>query len=326
MSRIRFVVPSLRIASIVAACLLALPAAGQPKNFVYLGQDELDDSMPILNRSDISGAEIMYAWSNLEPEKGKYDFSMIEHDLAFVRPSGKALYIEVLDRFFQPGSRLLPRYLLESPEYSGGLSWQGSDKPRPWSGWVAQQWNPLVRKRFQALLKALANRFDGRIAGRILTETAASIDYEKPPAGWSCDSYYEGTLANALTARRAFRHSNIVQYANFWPCEGKENPAYMRRFFDFAAANHIGVGGPDIVPWNKGLMLNSYPFIRVYRDKIPLVALAVQEPTLEYFNPETNKPFTRVEFTRFAYVYLRADVIFWSKSSPWLTGPIVKPE
>lgn len=229
----------------------------------------------------------MYAWSNLEPEKGKYDFSMIEHDLALVRPSGKALYIEVLDRFFQPGGRLLPKYLLESPEYSGGLSWQGSDKPR---------------------------------------QTAASINYEKPPAGWSCDAYYEGTLANALTARRAFRHSNIVQYANFWPCEGKENPAYMRRFFDITAANHIGVGGPDIVPWNKGLMLNSYPFIRVYRDKIPLVALAVQEPTLEYLNPETNKPFTRVEFTRFAHVYLSADVIFWSKSSPWLTGPIVKPE
>jgi len=40
-------------------------------------------------------------------------------------------------------------------------------------------------------------------------------------------------------------------------------------------------------------MRNSYPFIHDYRDKVPIVAMAVQEPTLEYVNPATAKPFTR---------------------------------
>jgi hypothetical protein len=46
--------------------------------------------------------------------------------------------------------------------------------------------------------------------------------------------------------------------------------------------------------------------------------MAIQEPTLEYLNPQTGKPFTREEFERFATGYLGADIIFWSKDTPWL--------
>ena len=309
------------------ASLLFAPqlARAQPQNFVYLGQDELDAALPILDRPDIGGVQVMYVWSNLEPEKGAYDFSMIEHDLALARTRGKAMYVEVLDRFFQPKARHLPRYLLDGSEYGGGLDRQGDAKPHPWSGWIARQWDPAVRARFQALLKAIAKRFDGRIAGIILTETAAAVDKENPPKGWSCERYFAAEKENALVARRAFKRSHVVQYANFWPCDSVEAPEYMRRFFDFAVANRIGVGGPDIVPWQKGQMLNSYAYIRVFRDKVPVVAMAVQEPTLEYVNPETGKPFTRREFARFAEVYLGVDVIFWSKDTPWLHEPIGAP-
>lgn len=309
----------MRMLGLLACLLLAAgEVRAQPQNFVYLGQDELDLNLAILDRPDIAGAQLMYIWRNLEPERGEYDFSMIEHDLALAAARRKAMYVEVLDRFFQPKARHLPQYLLDEPEYGGGLAWQGDTKPHAWSGWIARQWDPAVRARFQALLRALARQFDGRIAGIILTETAASVDEEKPPEGWDCDRYFEATKENALVARRAFTRSHVVQYANFWPCDSFDSSGYMSRFFDFAAASRIGVGGPDIVPWHKGQMLNSYAFIRVYRDKVPIVAMAVQEPTLEYVNPETGKPFTRREFGRFAMVYLGADVIFWSKDSPWL--------
>lgn len=309
----------MRLLSFLACLLLAIvPACAQPRNFVYLGQDELEPALPILDRPDIAGAEIMYVWSNLEPRKGEYDFSMIEHDLALTQARGKALFVEVLDRFFQPKARYLPRYLLEEPEYGGGLAWQGDTRPRDWSGWIARQWDPKVRARFQALLEALARRFDGRIAGVVLTETAASVDKQTPPEGWDCDRYFEAEKENALFARRVFKRSHVIQYVNFWPCESHNSRGYMSRFFDFAVANRIGVGGPDIVPWHKGQMLNSYAFIRVFEGKVPIVAMAVQEPTLEYVNPDTGQPFTREQFERFATLYLGADVIFWSKDSPWL--------
>ena len=300
-----------------AAPVSAWPIS-KPRDFVYLGQDDLDQNLPILDRPDIAGAEIMYIWRNLEPQKGRYDFSMIEHDLALAKARGKAMYIEVLDRFFQPNARYAPQYLLDDPEYGGGLTPQVESKPTKMSGWVARQWDPNVRHRFQALLRALARKFDGRIAGIVLTETAIGVDKDSPPKGFSCDSYFNAELENALVARQAFRRSHVVQYVNFWPCDWSNAQGYMSRFFEFAAAKHIGVGGPDIVPWQKGQMLNSYAFIRVYKDKVPIVAMAVQEPTLEYLNPETGKPFTRDEFKRFAATYLGVDDIFWSKESPWL--------
>jgi hypothetical protein len=312
------------LACLAAACAAfhTFPASAQPqpakkmRHFVYLGQDELVLNLPILDRPDIAGAQVMYVWSNLEPKKGAYDFSMIEHDLALAKARGKVMYVELLDRFFKSTSRYLPRYMLEEPRYGGGLSRQVQTEP-PMSGWAARQWDPEVRERFQALLKALATRFDGRIAGLILTETALAVETERP-ADFDCDVYFEAEKENALVARRAFRRSHVVQYVNFWPCEFANSRGYMSRFFDFAAANRIGVGGPDIVPWRKGQMLSSYPFIRVYQDKVPVVAMAVQEPTLEYVNPETGKPFTRREFDRFASLYLGVDDIFWSKDSPWL--------
>ena len=157
-----------------------------------------------------------------------------------------------------------------------------------------------------------------RIAGLVLAETAATVDRDAPPEGWDCDAYFAAEAENALFARRAFGRSHVVQYVNFWPCGWANARPYMSRFFELAAANGIGVGGPDIVPDRPGQMANSYPFIRAYRDRVPLVAMAVQEPTLEYVNPATGRPFTRREFESFAIDYLGVDAIFWSKDSPWL--------
>jgi len=92
----------------------------------------------------------------------------------------------------------------------------------------------------------------------------------------------------------------------------------MSRIFALAAREHIGLGGPDIVPDQKGQMRNSYPFFHQYKGRLPLVAMAVQEPTLTYVNPATHAPFTRSEFTAYADQYLGVDIIFWSPRAPWL--------
>ncbi|WP_324251595.1 MULTISPECIES: Mammalian taste receptor protein (TAS2R) [Photorhabdus] len=93
---------------------------------------------------------------------------------------------------------------------------------------------------------------------------------------------------------------------------------YMSRFFNFASKNKIGLGGPDIVPYQSAQMKNAYPFFNRYKGKLDLVTMAVQEPTLTYTNPKTKKPFTEEEFTNFAENYLGANIIFWSTTTPWL--------
>ena len=116
--------------------------------------------------------------------------------------------------------------------------------------------------------------------------------------------------------------SHVVQYVNFWPCEWNNDKKFMSRAFEFAHANGIGLGGPDIVPYKKAQMKNSYPFFNQYKGKLSLVAMAVQEPTLTYTNPETKKPFTREEFVAFAQDYLGVDIIFWATAR---RGSSLKP-
>jgi hypothetical protein len=308
----------------VCACLTAMPAlaqAAEPANFLFSGAGELASIETLIARPDIAGVQVVYSWKSLEQARDDYDFSAIRADLEFLERRGKRLFVQVQDRFFEPSHRAVPRYLLEEPIYGGGLAPQG-DNPGEGlpasSGWVAQQWNPAVRQRFQALLSALAREFDGRVYGVNLPESAADIDLKSDRSGFDCDRYFAAEIENAGHARRVFRKSHVVQYVNFWPCEWDDDRRYMSRAFAFAAEHGLGLGGPDIVPYRKGQMKNAYPFFNRYKGKLALVAMAVQEPTLTYTNPATGKAFTREEFVAFARDYLGVEIIFWSVASPWL--------
>ncbi len=292
-----------------------------PRAFLYTGSTDLSAIMNELLRPDIGGVQVVYNWKELEPHKGTYDFSDIENDLAITEKLHKKLFIQIQDRFFEPRARNIPLYLQRDPVYGGGLVPQsdnpGQGKP-PGHGWVAMQWNSHLRFRYQQLLKALAERFDGKVYGVNLPETAVDIDPDHAPGGFTCQKYFDAEIENMNYARSVFHKSYVVQYVNFFPCDWGDSRHYIERLFADAAAHHIGLGGPDVVPYRRGQMKNSYPFFHEYRGKLPLVAMAVQEPTLTYINPNTNKRFTKNEFVDFAQNYLGANIIFWSTISPWL--------
>lgn len=306
---------------------LALGWAGAteaaPLHFLYAGQGDLQRLQSILERPDIEGAQIVYNWKALEPREGVYDFSAIKRDLATTDAAGKKLFVQLQDRFFSVEARNLPDYILDGPAYGGGLVAQidnaGEGQPVG-HGWVAMQWNPAVRERYQALISALALEFDGKIFGINLPETSIDIDMEAEGIanGFSCDAYFDAEIENLSVARAAFSQSHVVQYVNFWPCEWNNDRNYMGRLFEFAAAHNVGLGGPDVIPNRIGQLKNAYPFFNQYKGRLSVVAMAVQEPTLTYTNEQTGKPFTKDEFTAYASDFLGADYIFWSSASPWL--------
>lgn len=295
-------------------------AADSPANYLFLGGNSLASAAKLLARPDIAGAQAVYSWRELEPQKDHYDFSRIDADLAAASAAGKRLFIQVQDRFFDPKARNVPDYLMAEPAYGGGIVPQSDNagQGKAGSGWVAMQWNPAVRERFQKLLAALGARFDGRVYGVDLPETAIDIDEKHPPKGFACDGYFDAELQNLGAARAAFPHSQVVQYLNFWPCEWNDDHHYMDRLFTYAVANGVGLGGPDVVPWRKGQMKNAYPFFNRDKGKLKLVAMAVQEPTLTYTDPKTGKRFTQDALESFARDYLGASIVFWSPQAPWL--------
>lgn len=133
----------------------ACPIKGDSiRHLVYFGRDrQLIRDHPLLSHPLFKGAQIMYPWRQLEPEKGRYDFSQVKEDYEYLKKFGKTLFIQLQDATFSTKYEGVPLYLL-SKEYNGGAVPQYDDNNKP-AGWVAKRWNKKVRERFQLLFEAL---------------------------------------------------------------------------------------------------------------------------------------------------------------------------
>lgn len=284
-------------------------------NFLFVGgEHNLTQYKNLLINNNLDGVQVIYTWKQLEPQFNKYDFSLISQDLTYLNSIHKKLFIQIQDRFFTPNARNIPSYLLTNPVYAGGLVAQ-MDNPgehkKQVQGWVSINWNNKVAQRFHSLIINLARNFDGKVYGINLAETAIDINMKADKTGFSCDKYFNAEINTLKLTKQYFTHSYVVQFVNFFPCEWDNDHNYMGRLFKLAQSDNIGLGGPDVVPYQKAQMKNSYQFFNQYKNNLVLVAMAIQSPDLTYINPITHKSFTKQELTNFALNYLGATIIFW---------------
>ncbi|MEZ5888662.1 MAG: hypothetical protein R3D56_17540 [Paracoccaceae bacterium] len=99
-----------------AACPLA---ADKIEHFVYFSRDrDAIRDHAFLTSDRFVGAQIMYAWRQLEPTEGHYDFSLIQSDVDYLAKHGKRLFIQLQDASFSPEYKPVPDYLVTG-EYDG---------------------------------------------------------------------------------------------------------------------------------------------------------------------------------------------------------------
>ena len=287
---------------------------------------------PALRDRRFAGAQVAYSWRSLETAPGRYDLSAIEADLEWVRSLGKSLWVQLQEKSFTPRVNV-PAYLLSDPRYGGGVLRQSMasaperDKTQPLGadeyGWVPQMWLPAVRARYRALVRHLGQRMDGRIAGINFSESSIDIGEELPgghtryPKGFTPDRYVHALQENMRVLASAFRVSVPMVYLNFLPDEWMpdQDRGHMRGLFALAQALGMGVGGPDLTPFKKGPMSQSYPFFHAYPPHL-FKAMAVQSGNLRQTNPRTGAPYTVQELLDFARDYLGLDLIFWGIEDP----------
>lgn len=301
-------------------------------HFVFFGahREAIRTDSLFLNTPSVEGAQIRYFWSALEPARDKYDFTLIRDDIAFLKSHGKKLWVQLADVSFLLDSMPVPRYLLEDPAYHGGAAntYSSDDeaKAKP-AGWVARRWDPAVRERFQKFLTQLGAAFDGKIEGINLTETSIGFPDSTGklvPSGFTNDSYREGIASNMRALRRAFPKSVSMQYANFMPGEWRpsEDKKYLSGVYDLARTIGMGVGGPDLMPYRRGQLGNSYPLIRDIANQVP-TGLAVQDGNLAEVNPQTKQKVTATELVDFAKNNLKLDYIFWGREEPYYSTEVI---
>jgi len=176
-----------------------------------------------------------------------------------------------------------------------------------------------VRDRFKKLLVALGKEFDGKVEGVNLAETAFDIGRSGAlfPKDFTFEKYRDGVIANMKAMREAFPKSVVLVYANFMPGDGS-----LPAIYEAARKLRVGVGGPDLLPYQTWQMKNSYPLIRASSAHVA-VGVAVQEGNYHHINPQTGKEVTIAEILKFGEEYLGVDYIFWSNEEPYYSERLV---
>lgn len=301
-------------------------------NYVFFGRDrERIKEETFLKTTGFEGAQLKYTWKELEPTKNNYNLSLIMNDLEFLNARGKKLFIQIQDVSFDLDIINVPEYLRNEPEYGGGadIAYQFEDEEETKAipeGWVARRWDPKVRERFQLLLAVLGEKLDGNIEGINLPETAVEFgnkgDYH--PKGFTFEIYRDSLLDTMKALKDAFPNTVVIQYANFMPGEWLpwEDHSYLKSVYDYAKDSNVGVGGPDLLPFRKGQLNNSYPFIRQSAGIVP-TGVAVQWGNYEDTNPETGERISISEIFEFGKDNLKLDYIFWGTQEPFYTENVI---
>ncbi|WP_222939704.1 hypothetical protein [Photobacterium sp. BZF1] len=296
------------------------------KHFVYFAGNRASlKDHPLLTSERFTGAQIMYPWALLEPEKGQYDFSAIEEDYQYLKAHGKKLFIQLQDATFSVEFRGIPAYL-NSDEFDGGSVPRFYDNGKQ-DGWSAKRWNTKVQHRFALLIAELGKSYDGKIEGINLQETAAAADSETDPT-FSESGYVAGIKANMRALSKSFTISSTMQYANFMPGEWLpwEDKGYLREVYAYGEQIGVGLGGPDLMMRRRGQLNHALAMMHENEYSVPL-GIAIQDGNYIGETDNTTVVNERKNIVpalhSFAQNFLNVDYMFWVNQEPYFEQDVL---
>jgi hypothetical protein len=198
----------------------------------------------IANVPAIRGVTQRYNWSAIEPEKGKYDFRVIEADLAKLRPHKKRLIVLFMDRSWSDPSKepSNPKNKAHLPAYLGS-----GIVDHPEYGHFAAIWTPQVMDRLILLDAAMAKRFDDEplFEGMRYEEITAGLTAGKVgvPKEFSVAGMIHQWERFITAARWNWKSTNVFLNTN--TLGGITGPLTL---IEKAWHVGLGVGGPDVIP------------------------------------------------------------------------------
>lgn len=306
-----------------ATCPIAVDTI---QHFVYFARDrDAIRGHALLKSSRFQGAQIMYSWKHLEPQKGVYDFSIIKDDVDYLARYGKTLFIQLQDASFSTRWRAVPNYLL-TDEFDGGIAKQFRDDGTHF-GWVAKRWSAPVRERFRALMQALSHEVGDKIAGINLQETAIGVSAETDPT-FSEERNVQGIKDNMKALAETFPNTPKLVYANFIRGEWLpyKDKGYLKSIYQYGEKIGVGFGSPDLLMHKKGHLNHPIAMMHENNFSVPL-GIAIQDGN---YVGQTNSHQVKKERTSlvpklhaFAKDFLRIDYMFWVNQAPYFEEDVL---
>jgi alpha-galactosidase len=265
-----------------------------PGHYLTLASTEPRETWKVISgEKKFVGGQRIYTWRQLEPEKGQYDFSAIEADLALLHRQQQRLFLEVWDNSFDGKTMPVPDYLLGA-EYKGGIARPENNKRVT----RTKRWVPAVMDRYLLLVEALGKHFDNNpdFAGFIHTETAMEDkgDGFEDYSGIDFDVQMHRLIAES---RKAFPHTPVIVQGNWYSYDGL---AGLMKLAEYAEEEGVGWAGPDLVP---GQDIWGYEIIKRKAGKMPL-GLSAQWDSYK-------GKWTAKQLLDFAVNDMKLNFIFW---------------
>ncbi len=263
----------------------------------------------------LRGMQLRYLWGWLEKSPGVYDFSSIDEHLAKLTKIGKRLVIQVQTKSFEADWKLIPDYL-KAPEYEGGtFAFSDWGSKTSIDGRNIKLWNPMVRDRLVALLKALGQRYNSHpnFEGIGMIETAMGQAIT-PLTTAQTDKWFDNLIIVHQKMRTFFPNTMTIQEINY-PRE------YLKQITTAMVKMGGTIGSPDIYPDEPGLNFpgDAYSPQGAYKYFSQLSGIVPIAPTAEkvnYLNTRGDKKGhvpTIQELLVFARDDLKANYIFWQR-------------
>ncbi|MFA0961017.1 hypothetical protein AB9P05_04375 [Roseivirga sp. BDSF3-8] len=230
-----------------------------PGHYVAMGPHINLPEIKHLQEPALRGVNKRYHWRILEPEKGVYDFSAIEKDLAYCEAQNKQLVVFLCDKsFWKRGA--VPHYLKQY------------ELPYPDGSFNPVRWEPEYIDRFIALGEAIGERFNDHpnFEGLAIQESALGLteeDYAK--FGYTPEKYRDALITILNGMREAMPNCQIFWYQNGI----HENDGHLKEIADTMSGKNVVMGGPDILPHRRWLRY-TYRIYREYKGKIKLFCSA----------------------------------------------------
>ncbi len=220
----------------------------------------------IRNYPFVAGYVLRPSWSELEPEQGVYDFSMIDKVVATLQPIGKTLSLEMM----RPPE---PPYIARTP---GVAIWRDTwrdlnvDRPVPW--------DPFLLGRFAALARAMADHpvpdasrggaptpfRDHPVLANVnlgIPGTHAAIRNPVEFRLIDMPGYSRAQLINAIRVDLQAVTDNFPAksaYVGFWPIEdGTRPPTSWEEIRDMIHREFDGVSNPRVAFFQENLAITK---------------------------------------------------------------------
>lgn len=295
-------------------------APAKAQHYVLLWTDssvqEQVENNHLFENDVFDGVQMRYLWSDLEPTLGNYDFASISKDLQYVASAKKRLIVQLDHVKWASEEFGFPNYLADK-RYAGGYFRRKSGVAIP------KQYNRAVSERFQALLAALGRKFSDapNLEAIVLDETSLGVKDATNRADiddYNPVTYKNEIVAQMLAARHAFPHIPVIQYVNYLD----RAPQLLDEVVSVATANGIGVGGPDLRPFDAKAYAAHYRLYAQTVGKTPR-GTAIQWANYEYRSPKTGARVSARDMISYGQDELNLTYFSWSMRRPYFADDVL---